>query len=296
MHQIGLYIHRLRVFVDNEREELGPNPGQFNLGRFVNEFVDLHTVQPLEGADRRSRLSNVQIDDDFICGWIRYGTTGVASDIIDPETDNLELRREKSFVEEIPLFFCFYIPEGEDTWYVASQSFGNRSCSSSFNRDFYNYFGERNNSILQVQKVMPVDGIDMMGRQVQKITLVRRHVASEEARDQIGNLARELKMSLSISVDGRGSLGLYDEIRDRIAGRGDVALTVDGIEFEEIQATVRVGNSYRKVGLVGPSNNAGVVDVSDLVQRDTDDYPTYDSIRDVGREICEEYLNEFRDG
>ncbi|WP_439507357.1 hypothetical protein [Yoonia sp.] len=295
MQQIGLYIHRLRVFVQNERLELGPNPGQFDLGQVVRAFVQHHQGQPLEGVDRISRLTDIQVENDFVCGWIKYGSTGIASDIINPITNELELRRQRDFVEEIPLFFCFYIPEGEDTWYVVTQSFGNRSCSSSFNNAFFNFFRERSNFILQVQKVMPVDGLDLANRPVQKLTLVRRNVEGDEARNQIGNLARELKVSLSIAVDGRGALGVFDDIRDHIAGRGDIALMYNGIEFDEVQATVRIGNSYRKVGLVGASNNAGVVDVSDDVDRDGDDHPIYQSIRDKSREICEEYLAEYRD-
>jgi hypothetical protein len=240
-------------------------------------------------------LTDVDDDDDCLYGLIKYGTTGIASDIIDPVHNVVQLRREKNFIEEIPLFFIFYMPEGEDTWYVASQSFGSRSCSTAFNRALFDFFRERSNLILQVQKVMPIDGLEMEPRPVQKLTLIRRRVDSEEFPNQLGHLARELMVTMSISIDGRGALGLFSEIRDRLEGRADRALVYDGIEFDEAQATVKVGNSYRKVGLLGASNNAGVVDVSDQIERDDDDFPTFESIKNISLEICEEYLAEYRD-
>ena len=295
MHQVGLFVHRLRVFDDHARQELGTNTGQFNLRQFIDNFVSFHETDAIEGADRTSRLSDTTSNEEFSSGLIRYGTTGIASNIIDPRTNEVQLRRQKEFVEEIPLYFSFYTPDGEDTWYVVSQSYGTRSCSSAFNRSFLTFFTDRSEKSLTIQKVMPIDGSEMEYRNVQKITLVKRRVPSEAARNQVGNLAKELKTSLSISIDGRGSLGMFGNIRDYVEQQEDVALVFDGIEYEEMQATVKVGGSYRKVGIIGPNNNAGVVDVSDQIVRDDDDFPTFSSIDAVSDQICQEYLIAFRD-
>ncbi len=283
MQQIGLYVHRLRILEDFDRIELGSQAGQFDLAEFVHNFTAHHTNEFIEGGERRSKLADVLESDEFISGVIRYGTTGIASDIVSSETDEILLRREREDVEYIPLYFCFYTPDGEDTWYIVTQSFGGRSCSSSFNLAFRDFVSNQINQSVMIQKVMPIDGIDVAGQAVQKLTLVRRHVNSSEFEEQIGDLARELKVSMSISVDGRGALGVFDTIRDRISGREDVAMIYDGIEFEEAQATVRIGSSYRQVGIVGPSNNAGVVDISDQVERDADEIPVFASIDEISK-------------
>lgn len=205
------------------------------------------------------------------------------------------MRRERTDVERIPLFFCAYMPSGEETWYIATQSFGGRSCSSTFNWHLRDFCQARMKHHLTIQKVMPTEDDAYAENSVQKLTLVRRRVPSEEFQQQIGELARELKVSLSISIDGRGALGMMANIRDRIAERGDAALIYDGIDFDEIDATVRIGKSYRKVALIGPSNVAGVVDVSDDIERDLDQYPTYDSIRNVGIHVCRDMLVHYRD-
>ena len=74
---------------------------------------------------------------------------------------------------------------------------------------------------------MPTEDQQLKGEKVQKLTLIRRRVPSGEFESQIGDLARELKVSMSISVDGRGALGIFDDIRDRMAERADVALVYD---------------------------------------------------------------------
>ena len=88
---------------------------------------------------------------------------------------------------------------------------------------------------------------------------------------------------------------MFGNIRDYVEQQEDVALIFGGIEYEEMQATVKVGGSYRKVGMIGPNNNAGVVDVSDQIVRDDDDFPTFSSIDAVSDQICQEYLTAFRD-
>lgn len=295
MLQIGLYVHRLRVFEDYERLELGSGAGQFDLHTIAAQFAAYYERNFISADGRLSKLMDVTYEDDAIYGVIRYGSTGVASDIVDAETDCVRLRREKVDVEVIPLYFCFYTPSGEDTWYLATQSFGGRSCSTSFNRAFRDFASDRTENSIMVQKVMPMDEMDLARNPVQKLTLIRRHVPPEGFQDQFGNLSKELMMSLSIKINGRGSLGRLEDIRDRIADRSDVALVHEGIEFEEVQATVRVGSTYRKVGIIGASNNAGVVDVSDLVERDDDDFPEFESIHDVAIETLESYLIEYRD-
>jgi hypothetical protein len=295
LQQIGLYVHRIRVFEDYNRQELGRDAGQFNLRQVIGEFVAFHERNFMETDERMAKLAEVVYSDDTTSGIIRYGTTGLASDIVDAETDELKLRRERTDIEYIPLYFCFYVPDGEDTWYVATQSFGGRSFSSTFNTTFRDFAEHRTNRSVTVQKVMPTSQADMARKPVQKITMIKRHVPPEGFSNQVGDLAKELKMSLSVSLDGRGALGFYEEVRDRIAEKQAVALVYEGIEFEEMQATVKIGSSYRTVSLVGVNNTAGVVDVSGLVERNEDEYPVFESIHEVATDVLRDYMIEYRD-
>lgn len=295
MQQIGLYVHRIRVFENNERLELGSGPGQFDLRAVVNAFVNFHQNEAIVSPDRTSKLIHPVFDNEFASGMIRYGVTGIASEITNPEDPDFLVERLISFVEEIPLYYCIYTPDGEDTWYIATQSYGGRSCSTSFNKALFDYFRERHEAILQVQKMIPIDGNNVEHSPVQKLTMIRRAVPADEFEAQVGDLAHELQMQLSISVDGRGALGVYQNVRDRLSGDENVALAYNGIEFQELQATVRIGNSYRKVGIIGANNSAGSVDVSEEVERQANEHPEWASIDTIARQLCAEYLIQYRD-
>ncbi|MEO0765095.1 MAG: hypothetical protein AAFY75_03670 [Pseudomonadota bacterium] len=261
----------------------------------MDQFVGFYSNNLIAGDDRSSTLEVMTQEENHVAGIIHYGSFGIAADIVDGQTSEVKTRRERTDVERIPLFFLLYTPSGEDTWYMATQSFGGRSCSSTFNSHLRDFCQDHMNQQMMIQKVMPTSEDAYADQSIQKLTLIRRRVASEEFQQQIGELARELKVSLSVSVDGRGALGSYESIRDWIAEREDAALTYDGIEFDEINATVRIGSSYRKVALIGPSNVAGVIDISDDVQRDGDEYPVYDSILNTALEVCNGMLIQYRD-
>ena len=61
-------------------------------------------------------------------GWIKYGSSGYESDIIDRKTRELLYERKASDVDVIPLYYRLWVPSSGDFALLALQTFGQRSC------------------------------------------------------------------------------------------------------------------------------------------------------------------------
>jgi hypothetical protein len=104
----------------------------------------------------------------------------------------------------------------------------------------------------------------------------------------------ELNVELAFSVRRNGRFGLYSEVAPQIRqARGGAAFVFDGIEFDEASAMVSIGGSYMKVGIVGPSNNAGVIDISENVILGQDQHPTLASVSQVTTQIIESFREQY---
>lgn len=87
MQQVGLYVHRMRVFDEHIRLELGSDDGQFDLKVLVEGFLEHFSINGMNGDDRVSTLEIITREDEWVAGYIQYGSFGIAADIVDPTTD-----------------------------------------------------------------------------------------------------------------------------------------------------------------------------------------------------------------
>lgn len=70
-------------------------------------------------------------------------------------------------------------------------------------------------------------------------------------------------------------------------------MVFDGIEFNEASALISIGNTYRKVGIIGPSNTAGVIDITDDVQLGADMHPEFNSISAIATQIISDFRTQY---
>ncbi len=104
----------------------------------------------------------------------------------------------------------------------------------------------------------------------------------------------ELNVELSFSANRSGRFGVFSDVARHIrAAQGGAAFLFDGIEFEEASALISIGSGYRKVGIVGPSNNAGVIDISEDVDLDADQHPTFNSVSEVSAQVISDFREEY---
>ncbi|ANB35148.1 hypothetical protein A6024_14205 [Rhodovulum sulfidophilum] len=77
------------------------------------------------------------------------------------------------------------------------------------------------------------------------------------------------------------------------AANGTAAMVINGIEFDEASALISIGGTYRKVGIIGPENTAGVIDITDNVELQEDGHPLYESLERVATQIIVDFREQY---
>jgi hypothetical protein len=141
---------------------------------------------------------------------------------------------------------------------------------------------------------MPADDAVYRDAPVKKLILSKRRVPKDRA-EILRNLPpEELNVELSFSVLRNSRFGIFSDVAPQIReAQGGAAFVFDGIEFDEASAMVAIGGTYMKVGIVGPSNNAGVIDITDDVILGANQHPTLASVAEVTTRVIGDFREQY---
>lgn len=298
MAKIGLYVYRLSLRRTNNYQEIpfATNGPGGSLNPYLSKFISSKKQSQLNQENERSWVLEPMPSNGHVKhGLVQYGTFGIASKIRDQETRAVKLTRGSNDIEEIPLYYQFWIPPQGKYGFAVLQSYRDRSCVQQVLNPMVKGFNDLENGLrLNAQKIMPTDDAAYNNSPVQKLLLVKKRLSSDRA-----NILRELppeeyKLELSFTPKKRGGIDIFNRVASAIRrAKEGAALLFDGIEFEEASALVKVGGSYKKVGIIGPSNNAGVIDITDDVTIDVDGHPTFDSLSDAATSTIADFRQAY---
>ncbi|MEI4234985.1 hypothetical protein [Roseovarius sp. D22-M7] len=298
MSKIGLYVYQLCLH-DAQNYQAVPfateGPGS-ELYEFLLVFVrGKRTTRQNNNIERSWRLVPKDDEGRSRHGIVHYGTFGYTSAIINPEDNQVLYNRGSDDVEEIPLYYKFWVPQNGNFGFATLQSFRDRSCVTQVLGELTYEFNQRYEHVkLTTRKVMPADDAEYRNAPVKKLILSKKSVPKERS-ELLRNLPpEELNVELSFSVRRSRRFGVFSDVAPHIRGaRGGAAFVFDGIEFDEASALVAIGGTYRKVGIIGPSNNAGVIDITDEVDLGADQHPIFESISEVTTRIIGDFREQY---
>jgi len=256
---------------------------------FVSEFIARHSQQ----------IQNEQLERSWFFeskaqkprnnqGYIHYGTFGFESNFIDNKTKKRNYRRQISDIEEIPLYYDFWFPKGQEYGLVAFQSFQGRSCITlTLNRLQEWFEGKSPGHMLRFHKLSPADarGKIFSTAPVKNLRLTRRNAPSDIADQYFSAKApREIDVQLVISARRKSVLGRLRDVINPAKKQADSILSYEGIEFSEAVADIQFGGQTRRVNVWGAGGDAGVVDITNQIVRGSDGHPTFESLqKETGR-------------
>ena len=251
--------------------------------QFTFNFIKGHASPTRNDTAERSWYFESKESNDFNDkGYLHYGTFGFESNFVDTKTKTHNYRRKVTDVEEIPLFYEFWFPEGSDTAFVAFQSFQGRSCVGLVLSAIKELFEENNDSFrLLFTKIMPSNFQGRMYKdaEIKKLRLVKKNVSGDIASAQFdGQTPETLDYEVSFTARKKGFLGRLGALADSVKNNGPGLMMHEGIKFDEAVAEVKVGNKMRRVGIFGRNTDAGIIDLSDEIKRGLDGHPTFDSL------------------
>jgi len=298
MSKIGLYVYQLVVSrTDNYQKVPYASSGiGSELYSFLPNWVSkkLTTLQN-DHIERSWRLAAQPDTGRSKHGIVHYGTYGYSSTIVDPTDNQVLFDRSSGDVEEIPLYYQFWVPDGGNFAFAALQSFRERSCVTQVLGELTSDFNHVYDHLrLTVRKIMPANDAAYKNAPVKKLLLSTKKVSKDRA-EILRNLPPdELNVELSFSVRRNGAFGRFVDVAPKIrAAEGGTAFVFDGIEFNEASALVQIGNSYMKVGIIGPANTAGVIDITDEVKFGVDQHPTFASVAATATRVIADFRTQY---
>lgn len=293
MPKIGVYFYKLELQRARGREVVpfseageGALPKNF-LSTFIAKRKKLTSVQSI---DRSWHLAEAPPQGNSRHGFVGYGTFGYQSTIHDAKTQETKYERAVSDIEELPLYYHFWIPNSGSVGFAAFQSFGERSCVSLVLGKFAEEFHEHHPDFkIAHYKIMPQEDEILKSSPVKKVTLVSKKFPKDKAEKLFGPLSSEVDVEISFKARRRGLLGKFGKFSKDVAGHiGQSAFVYEGVEFKEAIAEVQIGSTRRKVGLLGINNNSGVIDITDDVKL-SNGHPDLQSITEIVISIMSDF-------
>lgn len=283
MH-VGIRLYKIQVYNEHKPKELSAGNGPEGLGEHVRKLVEATAKKPInDGTSKTLRFESKPDDGYSQHGLIWYGTYGYGAQIEDVGTGTVSYNRSVNEADTIHLYYRFWLPPGYSYGIAALQAFGGRSCAEiALNSVVNSHALKWPEYRVTAKKLMPNDRELYGGRQVKRIQLVRKRAKSNIVDQALRPIQGNAEIDVETTLKARGSsnFGMLKDLDNKLGGH----LEIGGLEFERAYAEVKVGNSYKKIGVLGSSNNAGVVDVSDEIVRSVDQHPTFDSISKVTKQ------------
>ena len=300
---IGVRVYQINVENEENGSQITMSSGaaEGDVYKFFFFFFGKNTEINDHSRKQRSWYfeKNLNSEPSSLYGYIKYGTYGFESDLIDRKTKENNYRRKAGDLEEIPLYFHFWIPEGSSFGLVAFQSFGSRSCVTILIDAATKMYSEKRKGYkLRFRKLMPEDvkGSGVFSAPVKRLTLIRKMIPKNIEDKYLSHIStEECELEVSIKAKRKRSLGEYGKIFSLFSGEKEVAdkpvLRFNGLEFDQAKAEINFGNKRRTVGLLGYNSDAGVIDLTDAVEIGADGHPLFESICEETKSIILDFFD-----
>jgi hypothetical protein len=285
---VGVRIYQISMHKKGDRKPLQVDTADAIAppSEFLANFASRHSTVVQDAEDERSWYFEQKVLDKqsgSSKGYVRYGTYGFESDFVDTQTRARNYRRKTTDIEEIPLFYEFWFPKGEQYAFAVFQSFHGRSCITRVMSKIQSEFELANDGhfSLRFKKLLPNDPAGGIYRSapVKALRLIKKNASGDLADKYLGSEAPAVvDFELTITAKRKGSLGVFGALTGSLKDAASGLVTHDGISFDDAVAEIQVGGRRRRVGVFGINTDAGVIDLSDAVKRGPDGHPTFDSL------------------
>lgn len=299
--KIGLRVYLIAVSEVKKRKSIPLNSAgiRTSVASFFSDFAKKHSqVTGAANQDTERERSwyfeprpstNITISK----GYIRYGTFGFESDLVDSKTRTRKYRRRTDDVEIIPLFYEFWHPPGSNYYaFVAFQSFQGRSCIELVTSSMRDAFSKQNPGFqLLFKKLLPTGASGVYSAApVKSLRLIKRNAPADVVDRYLkAHVGHAIDFEIRLTARRKGFLGKLGAVTDSLRPAKVGVVEHDGVSFEEAVAEIDFGGKRRPIGIFGHNSEAGVIDLTDAIKRGPDGHPTFDSLSKESRTLLMEF-------
>ncbi|WP_112161091.1 hypothetical protein [Agrobacterium radiobacter] len=281
---IGLRFYKITIRKKGDIDplEIGPDGEPCDFIDFVETFVKSREEPTDEEDSQRTWFFEPVKTESIrtIHGLISYGTHGFEAKIKDRKTKKKKYDRLPDDLEEVPLYFQYWVPSGARCAFAGFQSFQGRSCVSFVQRSMTDAFKAKFPGYsLRFNILAPGEMMDA-NAPVKSITFTRPNTASDSAdKKWDAKSFDEAEYELTVRAKRRGGvLATLKELAVKLPPNKDGFVEFEGESYESVRADVKIGNKRRVVGLFGSGGDAGLIDVTEIIKTDRSGHPTFESL------------------
>ncbi|MDW9598135.1 hypothetical protein GOA86_07015 [Sinorhizobium meliloti] len=281
---IGLRFYRIAVRKKGQKEplDIGPGSDPCDLLDYIEDFVARKTEPTDEGDAFRTWFFEPRDTNSIrtVHGYISYGTHGFESKFKDVKTKKPKYQRQSTDLEEIPLYFQFWVPSDAKYALVSFQSFQGRSCVSFVQGAITSDFQKRYPDYLLTFRVLAPSNAVSDVAPVKAVTFLKPKEFSDRAdRSWLGKKIEELSYEVTVRARKRGAMiGTFKELEKLLPANGSGFVEFDGAAYESVRADVKIGKKRRVIGVFGSGGDAGLIDITENVKKDKSGHPTFESL------------------
>lgn len=112
---------------------------------------------------------------------------------------------------------------------------------------------------------------------VKRVHLIKRN-ANGDLANRVMKEPRPVNMEIILSAYKKHSLGPLGEVTKAIRENVEGVIIYEGMKFDEVSADVKIGNRTFPVGIFSGDGNAGVIELTEVVDKGSDGHPMFDSM------------------
>lgn len=173
MAAIGLFIYEISIWDKETNSKV--NFDKINVENFIEDFVKSKVNDQVGQIDERTWRLEPKAATGYVShGIVHYGTHGISSKIKD-SSGQLRYDRKKNDIEEIPLYYQFWLPSSGLQGFAIFQSYGGRSCASVLRTSLTEAFKARfENYRITSKKIIPTDENSFSEKTVNRFWLMQK--------------------------------------------------------------------------------------------------------------------------
>ena len=236
----------------------------------------------------------VEPEGRSIGGVFESGIYGLSSNLRNVDTDSITYKKKKNDADLLPFYFLFYIPKDTNEGILLLQRTGKYGIRSNLGTFLDKYFSDKYRGFtLEINTLVQEEIIKKMlyNGTIKKLRCVK-YQAPVDRFDGLDEGHEELSYSMEVVLSAH-RIPLRSKIKSLFDSKSSVKNLVElrdfNFDYDTVKVDVEIEGSIRTFDLGRLSKARTYYDISDKVDLDTDEHPTFLSIKT----IANIYLNEI---
>ena len=229
-----------------------------------------------------------------IGGVCESGIYGLSSNLRNVDTDSITYKKKKNDADLLPFYFLFYIPKDTNEGILLLQRTGKYGIRSNLGTFLDKYFSDKYRGFtLEINALVQEEIIKKMlyNGNIKKLRCVK-YQAPVDRFDGLVEGHEELSYNMEVVLSAH-RIPLRSKIKSLFDSKSSVKNLIElrdfNFDYDTVKVDVEIEGSIRTFDLGRLSKARTYYDISDKVDLDTDEHPTFLSIKT----IANIYLNEI---